>query len=547
MERGSTVTIHSRKPGIRVTASGKALQPGAVGEVITIEMPDSKQRVMARVVGPQLVEVAASSTREHESLTKTSFINNRMTPYDSLIHDLGRLPRRALLRGAVCTSLSLGIGSLGLGQDVPNSSLFSGRMTPAARLARQPGNSEVLPPPATTPAPDELVRSAAAAAEGSRKSTTSSRFASIRALAYRTSAQLQSRRTAQYDARLNDWVILEGLRAIKPAPQSDGDQRIQGNLNQLDRVTGQLDTTESLKFDIAATVAAVLPNGNIVLEAHRSIRNNNEQWMHSLSGVCRREDIGPGQHRPQQRHRQPASREARARPDSRLLQTRLADSLVRSVRAVLNSSFKFQVQSLKVQTFIVSVMRRFTRTTVIVVSGLLLALSRPRRPPHRRHLPHQGSGRKHRCTAWASSSGSRAPATATCTHTQRALAHYMELLGHRVGTNQTGQPMFEELKNVKNVALVYVTATVPPAALSRATFSIARSAPRRQKPRWRRPDADRAVWSRSQATKVYGLAKGQISLDDPARPQSGRIALGCQLEKKSREPVRQGRQADRSS
>jgi flagellar L-ring protein precursor FlgH len=104
---------------------------------------------------------------------------------------------------------------------------------------------------------------------------------------------LQRRRTSQYDARLNDWLVLVGLRAIKPAPQSDGDQRIQGNLQQLNRVTGQLDTAESLKFEIAATVADVLPNGNIVLEAHRVIQNNNEQWMHSMSGTCRREDIGP--------------------------------------------------------------------------------------------------------------------------------------------------------------------------------------------------------------------------------------------------------------
>src|SRR5207253_3604740 len=92
---------------------------------------------------------------------------------------------------------------------------------------------------------------------------------------------------------LNDWIRLVGLRAIKPATQSDGDQRIQGNLQQLNRVTGQLDTAESLKFEIAATVSAVLPNGNIVLEAHRVIQNNNEQWMHSLSGVCRREDTAP--------------------------------------------------------------------------------------------------------------------------------------------------------------------------------------------------------------------------------------------------------------
>src|SRR3954469_14546264 len=46
--------------------------------------------------------------------------------------------------------------------------------------------------------------------------------------------------------------------------------------------------------------------------------------------------------------------------------------------------------------------------------------------------------------------------------TQRALAHYMELLGHHIGSGQSGQTQFDELKNVKNVALVYVTATVPP-------------------------------------------------------------------------------------
>jgi flagellar L-ring protein precursor FlgH len=55
-----------------------------------------------------------------------------------------------------------------------------------------------------------------------------------------------------------------------------------------------LETTESIKFEIAATVSAILPNGNLVLEAHRTVRNNNELWMHSLSGICRREDIGPG-------------------------------------------------------------------------------------------------------------------------------------------------------------------------------------------------------------------------------------------------------------
>src|SRR5438105_3449658 len=45
--------------------------------------------------------------------------------------------------------------------------------------------------------------------------------------------------------------------------------------------------------------------------------------------------------------------------------------------------------------------------------------------------------------------------------TQRALAHFMDVLGHRVGPGQGGQPVLDELKGAKNVALVYVTAVVP--------------------------------------------------------------------------------------
>jgi len=201
-------------------------------------------------------------------------------------HDLRRLTRRRLLRGALCTGLSLGLVGWASAQDVPNSSLYSGQLplmmqTTAAKAgaATPPPVSwyeTPLPPPKEVRVQDIITI----------RVDTGARMSS--------NAQLQNRRTAQYDARLNDWIFLEGLRQVRPAPQSEGDQRVQGNLNQLNRVTGQLDTVESLKFEIAATVAAVLPNGNIVLEAHNVARVNDEQWMHSLSGVCRREDIGPG-------------------------------------------------------------------------------------------------------------------------------------------------------------------------------------------------------------------------------------------------------------
>jgi Chaperone for flagella basal body P-ring formation len=59
VERGTTVTVQARAAGVRIRTSGKALEPGAIGQSISVELADGKQRVLARVVGPQVVEVAA--------------------------------------------------------------------------------------------------------------------------------------------------------------------------------------------------------------------------------------------------------------------------------------------------------------------------------------------------------------------------------------------------------------------------------------------------------------------------------------------------------
>lgn len=105
--------------------------------------------------------------------------------------------------------------------------------------------------------------------------------------------EMERRKDALYDARLQDWIELIGLKAIKPSPQNDGDQRIRGQLQQLFRTEGEMETRESLALNLACTVADIRPNGDLVLEGHKQIRINDETWEVSLSGICRHEDVGP--------------------------------------------------------------------------------------------------------------------------------------------------------------------------------------------------------------------------------------------------------------
>jgi flagellar L-ring protein FlgH len=105
--------------------------------------------------------------------------------------------------------------------------------------------------------------------------------------------ELRRRKNARYDARLNDWIIFNGLRWVKPSPQSDGDPRTRGELRSEYRSLGELETSESLAFNLAVEVVDIRPNGNLVLEGRSQVILNDEMWTYVLSGLCRPESIGP--------------------------------------------------------------------------------------------------------------------------------------------------------------------------------------------------------------------------------------------------------------
>src|SRR4029079_5450655 len=117
--------------------------------------------------------------------------------------------------------------------------------------------------------------------------------------------------------------------------------------------------------------------------------------------------------------------------------------------------------------------------------------------------------------------------------TQRALAHYMELLGHRLPAGPGGQPLTEELKSVKNVALVYVTATVPAGGAQQGGLIDCPVSATGAKS----IDGGTLMLTELKGPvpgdkTVYALAKGAVSIDDPARPQTGRVTLAAPLERK---------------
>jgi len=100
----------------------------------------------------------------------------------------------------------------------------------------------------------------------------------------------ESRKTASLSAVLADWLKIDG-GSLKPAPQADGDPTINGTLNSQYRAESDVELRDSLTFRMAAKIVDIRPNGNLVIEGHQEIRNNEERWRISITGVVRRESI----------------------------------------------------------------------------------------------------------------------------------------------------------------------------------------------------------------------------------------------------------------
>jgi flagellar P-ring protein FlgI len=115
--------------------------------------------------------------------------------------------------------------------------------------------------------------------------------------------------------------------------------------------------------------------------------------------------------------------------------------------------------------------------------------------------------------------------------TMRAISRAMEILGNPVAAPSAKQTGLEELKKIKNAALVIVTAKVPGTGARRGDqvdcFVSALNG--------KSLDGGRLAFAslqgpNTQDSRVYALCEGQVTVDNPQQPMVGVIHAGCQIE-----------------
>jgi len=98
-------------------------------------------------------------------------------------------------------------------------------------------------------------------------------------------------RTGTFASEINEFVRLGetgnllNSAANQPAVDTSQNGRMQNRARLID--------TEGVRYRIAATVVDIHPNGNLVLEARKTIRSNDSLWNYTLSGVMRSIDVFP--------------------------------------------------------------------------------------------------------------------------------------------------------------------------------------------------------------------------------------------------------------
>ncbi len=115
--------------------------------------------------------------------------------------------------------------------------------------------------------------------------------------------------------------------------------------------------------------------------------------------------------------------------------------------------------------------------------------------------------------------------------TARALARMMQLMGGQVATDSAGALNLRDIKDAKNVALVFVTVNVPGVGAQQGDqLDVTVNAISAKSLDGGYLMLTPLLGPRADNPKVYGLAQGPLSVSPDGPPTTGRIQSGCKME-----------------
>jgi len=104
--------------------------------------------------------------------------------------------------------------------------------------------------------------------------------------------QVDQRKKAEGAMALNDWIGFDGF-AVTPDPQTNGDPKISGIVDNKYRAQANLQNRDTFESSVQCVIVDIRPNGTLVIEGHARAKFDDEEWELSVSGIVRPEDILP--------------------------------------------------------------------------------------------------------------------------------------------------------------------------------------------------------------------------------------------------------------
>jgi flagellar L-ring protein FlgH len=93
------------------------------------------------------------------------------------------------------------------------------------------------------------------------------------------------------DSKLEDWIHFNNGNLV-PDPQSSGDPAIKFGWDKQFEGKGDIKREDALVARIQAEIMDVLPNGNLRIEATKTVVTDEDSTKITLTGTCRSKDVG---------------------------------------------------------------------------------------------------------------------------------------------------------------------------------------------------------------------------------------------------------------